>query len=89
MHRTFNILASLAVARATEYVGVGAVCRPKNGDGYQTFYAEGGALQCRAACVAAPLCGAWEFENHNLDDTAAGSALPRRASRGSFCLVQF
>ena len=58
---------AVALVAAREYAEVGAVCRPKNGDGYVTVTAEGGPPECRALCDADEKCGAWEFENHAAD----------------------
>mmetsp|Transcript_15113 Transcript_15113/g.45123 ORF Transcript_15113/g.45123 Transcript_15113/m.45123 type:complete len:202 (-) Transcript_15113:18-623(-) len=69
MHLTFIAgLASLeGLAVAREYAPVGAVCRPKNNDGYITVVAEGGPSECRGLCDADDVCGAYEFENHSAD----------------------
>ena len=68
MHRVLYYFALLSLSVAREYAAVGSVCRPKNGDGYLTIVAEGGALGCQALCDADPVrCGAFEFENHSAD----------------------
>lgn len=52
-----------------EYVPVGKVCRPKNGDGYSITSGVDTPESCRKKCDdAADRCGAWEFEDHDLDN---------------------
>mmetsp|Transcript_49860 Transcript_49860/g.97558 ORF Transcript_49860/g.97558 Transcript_49860/m.97558 type:complete len:324 (+) Transcript_49860:58-1029(+) len=47
----------------------GAVCRPKNGDGYRIWSGIDTPKSCEEKCEAdASKCGAWEFENHNGDN---------------------
>ncbi len=52
-----------------EYVPVGKVCRPKNGDGYARASGVDTPESCRKKCDdEATKCGAWEFEDHDLDN---------------------
>jgi len=52
------IVLLCATTRAREYAKVGRVCRPKNGDGYETLEAE--LDDCKARCDGDPKCGAYE-----------------------------
>lgn len=52
-----------------EYVPVGKVCRPKNGDGYSITSGVDTPESCRKKCDDdATKCGAWEFEEHDFDN---------------------
>mmetsp|Transcript_34749 Transcript_34749/g.107514 ORF Transcript_34749/g.107514 Transcript_34749/m.107514 type:complete len:185 (+) Transcript_34749:397-951(+) len=59
------IVLLCATTRAREYAKVGRVCRPKNGDGYETLEAE--LDDCKARCDGDPKCGAYEYENYSAD----------------------
>lgn len=50
------------------YSPVGTVCRPKNSDGYAIESGIDTPESCQQKCDQdAPKCGAWEFENHDVD----------------------
>ena len=52
-----------------EYLPVGKVCRPKNGDGYSITSGVDTPESCQKKCDdEASKCGAWEFEDHDLDN---------------------
>ena len=55
--------------QAREYVPVGKVCRPKNGDGYSIASGIDTPESCKQKCDEdATKCGAWEFENYDGGD---------------------
>ena len=52
-----------------EYIAVGRVCRPKNGDGYSIASGIDTPESCQQKCDDdSTRCGAWEYEDHGSDD---------------------
>jgi len=52
-----------------DYLPVGRVCRPKNGDGYSIASGVDTPESCQKKCDDdSSRCGAWEFEDHELDN---------------------
>lgn len=64
--RTLDVRRTLG---SREYLPVGKVCRPKNGDGYSITSGVDTPESCQEKCDdEASKCGAWEFEDHDLDN---------------------
>ncbi len=58
-----------SIVGTREYLPVGKVCRPKNGDGYSITSGVDTPESCQKKCDdEASKCGAWEFEDHDLDN---------------------
>lgn len=64
------LVPSIQAVNNRTYVPIGAVCRPKNSDGYKIYSGEGDTPEsCQTKCEAdADRCGAYEFENHEFDN---------------------
>lgn len=62
-------VTTTAVEGPREYLPVGKVCRPKNGDGYDIASGIDTPESCRKKCDDdASRCGAWEFEDYATDN---------------------
>ena len=80
VRRMMNVLLILASSNASAevvasspsarvYIPSGKVCRPKNNDGYALFTGVDTPESCRDRCNSeANKCGAYEFENYDLDN---------------------